>query len=94
MVLHSTRKYDEALHVLDIAGELQPLNPQARFQKANVLITQHRYEEALEELKIVRNFAPRESSVHFMMGKVSKKLVRIFVLRSFYTNIFSLKKKN
>lgn len=45
MVLHSTRQFDEALRVLAIAGELQPLNPQARFQRANVLITQHRYEE-------------------------------------------------
>lgn len=58
------------------ATELQPENPQARFQRANVLIAQDRNEEALQELLVVRNHAPRESSVHFLMGKVCKKMVR------------------
>ncbi|GLE10439.1 hypothetical protein PINS_up022540 [Pythium insidiosum] len=45
MVLHSTQQFDEALDTLAVAGELQPLNPQARFQRANVLITLHRFDE-------------------------------------------------
>jgi anaphase-promoting complex subunit 3 len=49
---------------------MQPSNPQARFQRANVLITLERHEDALTELTAVRNCAPRESSVHFLMGKV------------------------
>lgn len=41
--------------------------------------------KALVELKIVRNFAPRESSVHFMMGKVAKKLGRVEDAMRFFT---------
>ncbi|KAF1784084.1 Ankyrin repeat-containing domain [Phytophthora cactorum] len=85
MVLHATHRYDEALATLVVAAELQPLNPQARFQRANVLITLQRYEEALEELHVVKNFAPRESSVHFMMGKVAKKLGRIEEAMKYFT---------
>ena len=45
------------------ASDMQPSNPQARFQRANVLITLERYEDALTELTAVRNSAPRESAV-------------------------------
>jgi anaphase-promoting complex subunit 3 len=36
----------------------------------------HRPEEALAELQIVRDAAPREVTVHFAMGKVLKSLGR------------------
>lgn len=41
--------------------------------------------QALEELEIVRNFAPRESSVYFSMGKVAKKLGRLESALKFFT---------
>jgi anaphase-promoting complex subunit 3 len=41
--------------------------------------------QALTELKIVRNFEPRESSVHFMMGKVAKKLGHVDDAMKFFT---------
>ncbi|CEG48107.1 DNA-binding cell division cycle control protein [Plasmopara halstedii] len=84
MVQHATHRYDDALVTLEHAADLQPLNPQARFQRANVLITLQRYHEALEELHIVKNFAPRESSVYFMMGKVAKKLGNIEEAMKFF----------
>ena len=36
-----------------------------------------RFEEALEQLEAVRDCAPREASVHFLLGKVCKKLGRV-----------------
>lgn len=77
MTLHANRKYDSALENLQRAANMEPENPQARFQCANVLISMDRYDEALAELKMVLDHAPREASVHFLMGKVCKKLGRI-----------------
>ncbi|CAJ1367063.1 unnamed protein product [Effrenium voratum] len=44
------------------------------FQKACVLFSLERYEEALADLKKVRCLAPKEASVHFQLGKVYMKL--------------------
>ena len=49
-------------------------NPQAQFQRANILISMDRLSEALKELEKVRDTAPREASIHFAMGRVLKKL--------------------
>jgi anaphase-promoting complex subunit 3 len=51
--------------------------------------------QALEELKIVHNFAPRESSVHFMMGKIAKKLGRLDeAMKCFTTALYFHPKDN
>lgn len=47
---------------------------QASFQRANVLMSMERYQDALEELEIVRNNVPKESAVYFLMGKVKPLL--------------------
>jgi len=74
MVLHASHKCEEALKMLECATEIEPLNPQARFQRANVLRTMECYEAALDELQSVRDSAPREASVHFLMGKICKQI--------------------
>jgi len=74
MVLHASKKELAALNCLDMAFSLDPANPQARFQRASVLISLDRYEEALDELISVRDHAPREAAVHFLIGKVYKRL--------------------
>ena len=33
------------------------------------------FRKALSELEFVQNFAPKESSVYFLMGKICKKVV-------------------
>ena len=48
-----------------------------RYQRAHVLMKLERFEEALEQLEAVRDCAPREASVHFLLGKVCKKLGRV-----------------
>ena len=74
MVLHANKKCSAALSALDIAYQLDPANPQARYQRAAVLMSLDRWEEALEELMNVRDHAPREAAVHYLIGKVFKKL--------------------
>jgi anaphase-promoting complex subunit 3 len=70
MVLHANRKWAEALDMLEVASTMEPRNPQARYQRATVLMKMDRYKEALEELERVRDYAPREASVYYLMGKV------------------------
>lgn len=74
MVLKEGRKFDEALEMLQRASVLQSSNPQAQFQRANVLVALRRHRDAIQELEAVRDFAPREASVHYLMGKVCKLL--------------------
>ena len=59
---------------LDLAKEISPTNPQARLQRARVLFHDEQWEEALEELEVVAEFCPKDSSVHLFMGKVCNKL--------------------
>ncbi|KAH8091968.1 hypothetical protein JL720_5544 [Aureococcus anophagefferens] len=72
MTLHANQKCHDALRHLRRAALMEPKNPQARFQCANVLISLDKYEDALAELRAVSDHAPREASVHFLMGKVCK----------------------
>lgn len=43
---------------------------QASFQRAHVLMSMEKYEDALKELQVVRDNVPKESAVYFLMGKV------------------------
>lgn len=76
MAQFSNGKAYQALDSLKEAFALDPRNPQARFQRANIYMALHRPTEALSELEKVRDAAPREATVHFSMGKVYKKLGR------------------
>jgi len=76
MLQHANNKPFEALATLERAFQLEPSNPQARFQRAKIWISMERYEDALSELERVRDNVPRESSVQYIMGNVCKKLGR------------------
>ncbi len=54
--------------------ELDPKNPLARFEKANVLTSMEQYPRALEELHALSQLSPGEPSVYFQMGKLYKKV--------------------
>ena len=60
--------------MLSNAISIDPRNPLARFQKAQVLLSNDEYELALSELKQLVEMAPKEGSVYFVLGKVYKKL--------------------
>lgn len=48
-------------------------NPLPMYQKANILVSLERYDEALRVLDQLKEFAPRESSVYALMGKIYKR---------------------
>ena len=86
MVQHANGKPYEALDTLAGAFKVDPRNPQARFQRATILMSRDRPLEALKELEKVRDAAPREASVHFAIGRVMKRLNRPEdAMRSFLT---------
>ena len=53
-----------------------------------------RYDEALVELRAVSDRAPREASVHFLMGKVCKKLNRLDDAMMHFTFALDLEPKD
>eukprot|EP00250_Pteridium_aquilinum_P028141 c36647_g1_i1 orf=92-2434(+) len=74
MALHALKNNEDALNLLEQAVIADPKNPLPKYQKANVLVSDERYEEALKELENLNEVAPRESSVFFLMGKIYKRL--------------------
>ena len=74
MALHALKKNGEALALLEQAIVADPKNPLPKFQRANVLMSEGRYHEALAELEELKELAPRESSVFFLMGRIYKRL--------------------
>jgi anaphase-promoting complex subunit 3 len=73
---YANGKAYQALETLNQAFVVDPRNPQARFQCATIYSALHRPLDALRELRLVCNAAPREATVHFAMGKVLKRLGR------------------
>lgn len=48
-------------------------NPVPMYHKANILMSLERFDEALEVLEELKEYAPRESSVYALMGKIYKR---------------------
>ena len=48
-------------------------NPLPMYQKANILVSLERFDEALENLEELKEYAPRESSVYALMGRIYKR---------------------
>ncbi|GLI65921.1 hypothetical protein VaNZ11_009574 [Volvox africanus] len=63
-----------ALEKLKEAIDLDDANPLARFERASVLASLERVQEALDELAALQQMAPGEASVAFQMGKLYKRL--------------------
>ena len=74
MALHANGKTAQALEMLSNAISIDPKNPLARFQKAQVLLSNEQYPNALAELTQLVEMAPKEGSVYFVLGKLYKKL--------------------
>lgn len=97
MVLNANGKHYEALKTLDTVLDVRThgaSNPQARFQRSNILLSLGRCEEALTELEKVRDSAPHEASVHFTMGKVCKKLGNVKKAMRCFLTALDLDPKN
>lgn len=48
-------------------------NPLPMYQKANILVSMENFDGALEVLEDLKEYAPRESSVYALMGKIYKR---------------------
>lgn len=48
-------------------------NPLPMYQKANILVSLEEFDKALEVLEELKEYAPRESSVYALMGKIYKR---------------------
>ncbi|CAH2039483.1 unnamed protein product, partial [Iphiclides podalirius] len=67
-------KMDRALATLERAVTLDTENPLCRFHRASVLLRAGRPRDALEDLHHLKDIAPRESLVYYLLGKVHNKL--------------------
>ncbi|KAI9654104.1 MAG: anaphase-promoting complex subunit cdc27 [Bathelium mastoideum] len=74
MVLEKQRKLSQALAQYDRATTLDPRSTSARFKKARALFHLHRPKDALCELQALKDLAPDDANVHFLLGKVYKAL--------------------
>ncbi|XP_057958412.1 cell division cycle protein 27 homolog B [Malania oleifera] len=71
--LHALKRNEEALLMMDKAILADKKNPLPMYQKANILVSLENFDEALEVLEELKEYAPRESSVYALMGKVYKR---------------------
>lgn len=67
-------KTDRALVTLEKAVAADAENPLCRFHRASVLLRVGRPQDALEDLHHLKDIAPRESLVYYLLGKVHSKL--------------------
>ncbi|XP_058002005.1 cell division cycle protein 27 homolog B-like isoform X3 [Hevea brasiliensis] len=71
--LHALKKNEEALEMMERAILADKKNPLPLYQKANILVSLESFDEALEVLEELKEYAPRESSVYALMGKIYKR---------------------
>jgi anaphase-promoting complex subunit 3 len=77
MVLHHTndeRKRIEALSLLSKACSEDKSNPQLHFQMAHLYLSVENLSDAMRELTLVRELAPKEAPVHSLIGQVNLRM--------------------
>ena len=73
-VLEKMKKTSAALVQYSHACDVDPRSALSRFKKARALMSLRRPREALAELLILKDMAPDEANVHFMLGRLYKML--------------------
>ncbi|XWS17325.1 hypothetical protein CRYUN_Cryun33cG0057600 [Craigia yunnanensis] len=71
--LHALKKSEDAIKIMDRAILADRKNPLPMYQKANILMSLEKFDDALEVLEELKEYAPRESSVYALMGKIYKR---------------------
>lgn len=69
-VLEKQKQMGLALQAFSKATELAPRAAQTRYKKARALLAVGQLEAAQKELLILKDLAPDEASVHFLLGKL------------------------
>jgi anaphase-promoting complex subunit 3 len=73
IVMERGKRWSEALAQYRIACDLAPNNALARFKKAKSLIMARDYTAAMNDLLILKDLAPDEANVHYLLGKMYKQ---------------------
>lgn len=63
----------EALEVMEKAILADERNPLPLYEKAKILVSLEKFDEALEVLDELKEYAPRESCIYAMIGKIYEK---------------------
>ncbi|XP_022144936.1 cell division cycle protein 27 homolog B isoform X2 [Momordica charantia] len=71
--LHALKRSEDGLMMMEKAILADKKNPLPMYQKANILLSLERLDEALLVLEELKEYAPRESSVYALMGKIYKR---------------------
>ncbi|CAH2051184.1 unnamed protein product [Thlaspi arvense] len=71
--LHALKRSEEAIEIMEQAILADRKNPLPMYQKANILVCLERLDEALEVLEELKEYAPSESSVYALMGRIYKR---------------------
>ncbi len=74
VVLEKMKNPRAALVQYTRSCELAPKSELSRFKRARVLVALGEPEKALEDLRLLKDIAPDEANVHFLLGKVYKGL--------------------
>ncbi|PWA84802.1 CDC27 family protein [Artemisia annua] len=71
--LHTLKRNAEALAVMEKAITADKKNPLPMYQKANILVSMEDFDGALQVLEELKEYAPHETSVYALMGKIYKR---------------------
>lgn len=74
LILERSNDAKTALVHYERACSLAPQSVLARFRKARVLMKMKEYKFALTELRVLKDLAPDEANVHYLLGKLYKIL--------------------
>jgi anaphase-promoting complex subunit 3 len=66
------KELNKAITFLNAAEKSDPTNPMIRYQKANILVFNKKYDEALHILLELNEKMPKEAPIHILIGKIYK----------------------
>ncbi|RDA84505.1 hypothetical protein CP532_0954 [Ophiocordyceps camponoti-leonardi (nom. inval.)] len=72
--LEKQKQMAQALSAYTRAADLAPRAAQTRYKKARALLTVGQMEAAQRELMVLKDLAPDEATVHFLLGTLYKKM--------------------
>ncbi|CAM1502916.1 Fc.00g076920.m01.CDS01 [Cosmosporella sp. VM-42] len=73
-VLEKQKQIMPALQAYTKAAELAPNAAQTRYKKARALLSVGQLEAAQKELMLLKDLAPDEATVHFLLGKLYRRM--------------------
>jgi anaphase-promoting complex subunit 3 len=74
MTKHNCNSPMEALENFEKSEKMDSTNPLNKYQKATVLMSLERFDEALKVLLELMQQVPKEAPIHIVIGKIYKKL--------------------